>query len=63
MAALIQFHRLVQRCIEAIPECRGASALRALVRAEARRLVPLEMTAAHASRQRSAAAAVVEVPR
>ncbi len=45
--ALQQFDGLVQRCIAAIPDCRGASALRALVRAEARRLVPLEMTAAH----------------
>ena len=52
--ALKQFDGLVQRCIAAIPECRGASALRALVRAEARRLVPLEMTSAHAARRPAA---------
>ncbi|QTN24642.1 polyprenyl synthetase family protein [Rhizobacter sp. AJA081-3] len=57
--ALSQFDGLVQGCIAAIPDCRGASALRALVRAEARRLVPLEMTVAHAGRQRIAAAAEV----
>ena len=50
--AMRQFDGLVRGCIEAIPDCRGASALRALVRAEARRLVPLEMTVAHAGRQR-----------
>ena len=49
--ALRQFEGLVERCIAAIPECRGAHALRALVRAEARRLVPLEMTVAHAARR------------
>lgn len=48
--ALRQFDALVHGCIEAIPACRGADALRALVRAEARRLVPLEMTSAHAAR-------------
>ncbi len=52
--ALRQFEGLVERCIAAIPECRGAHALRALVRAEARRLVPLEMTVAHAARRPAA---------
>ncbi len=48
--ALRQFDTLVRGCIDAIPVCHGAGALRALVRAEARRLVPLEMTTAHAAR-------------
>ena len=56
--ALEQFDWLVHRCIEAIPTCRGAAALRALVRAEARRLVPLEVSEAHAARGQ---AGVIEV--
>ena len=39
-AALAQFEGLVQDAIDAVPACRGSSLLRALVRAEAERLVP-----------------------
>jgi geranylgeranyl diphosphate synthase type II len=39
-AALAQFEGLVQDAIDAVPVCRGSSLLRALVRAEAERLVP-----------------------
>jgi len=38
--AIEYFDRLVERSIEAIPECDGAALLRALVRAESERLVP-----------------------
>lgn len=41
--AIEHFDRLVARAIEAIPKCAGASALRALVRAESERLVPQKM--------------------
>jgi len=39
-AALAQFETLVQQAADAVPDCRGAHLLRALVRAEAERLVP-----------------------
>jgi geranylgeranyl diphosphate synthase type II len=42
-AALAQFEGLVQDAIDAVPACRGSSLLRALVRAEAERLVPPSM--------------------
>ena len=38
--AIRHFEQLVERAIEAIPECRGAPRLRALVRMESERLVP-----------------------
>lgn len=38
--AIAHFDRLVERAIEAIPDCAGAPMLRALVRAESERLVP-----------------------
>lgn len=38
--AIAHFDRLLVRAVEAIPPCAGASALRALVRAESERLVP-----------------------
>jgi len=38
--AIAHFDRLVAAAIEAIPECRGATQLRALVRMESERLVP-----------------------
>ncbi len=38
--AIEYFDRLVERSIEAIPDCDGAALLRALVRAESERLVP-----------------------
>ena len=38
--AIRHFEQLVERAIEAIPECRGAPRLRALVRMESARLVP-----------------------
>ncbi len=41
--AIEHFDGLVARAIEAIPNCAGASALRALVRAESERLVPQKM--------------------
>lgn len=41
--AIEHFDRLVVRAVEAIPKCAGASALRALVRAESERLVPQKM--------------------
>jgi geranylgeranyl diphosphate synthase type II len=39
-AALALFEALVKQAADAVPECRGAPLLRALVRAEAERLVP-----------------------
>lgn len=44
--AIQHFDRLVACAIEAIPPCRGAAALRGLVRAEAERLVPRAWTEA-----------------
>ncbi len=38
--AISHFDQLVERAIQAIPSCAGATALRALVRAESERLVP-----------------------
>ena len=49
-AALAQFEGLVLAAIEAVPECRGAPLLRALVRAEAERLVPPSLRASPALR-------------
>lgn len=42
--AIHHFDRLVARSIEAIPECRGAHRLRALVRMESERLVPMALS-------------------
>jgi geranylgeranyl diphosphate synthase type II len=42
-AALRQFQRLVTAAADAVPACRGAPMLRALVRSEAERLVPKAM--------------------
>jgi geranylgeranyl diphosphate synthase type II len=44
-AAMRYFDTLVRSAVEAVPECRGAPMLRALVRAEAERLVPPAMAA------------------
>ncbi len=49
-AALRQFEGLVQQAIDAVPECRGAPLLRALVRAESERLVPPALRASPAWR-------------
>ncbi len=49
-AALQQFEGLVQQAIDAVPACRGAPLLRALVRAEAERLVPPSLRASPAWR-------------
>ena len=43
--AIQHFDRLVACAVEAIPPCRGASQLRALVRTESERLVPKAMSA------------------
>jgi geranylgeranyl diphosphate synthase type II len=40
LGAVAHFHDLVQRAADAVPDCRGAARLRALVRAESERLVP-----------------------
>jgi geranylgeranyl diphosphate synthase type II len=40
LGAVAHFHQLVERAAAAVPDCRGASRLRALVRAESERLVP-----------------------
>ncbi|MFM2119824.1 MAG: hypothetical protein RL722_1292 [Pseudomonadota bacterium] len=40
IGAVDHFHALVERAVEAVPDCRGAHRLRALVRAESERLVP-----------------------
>ncbi len=40
--ALAHFDRLISRSLEAIPDCKGAEALRRLVRSEAERLLPEE---------------------
>jgi geranylgeranyl diphosphate synthase, type II len=42
--AVAHFDRLVGSAIESVPECAGAESLRALVRNEAERLVPVSMT-------------------
>jgi geranylgeranyl diphosphate synthase, type II len=44
-AALTLFERLVQQAVDAVPACRGAAMLRALVRAESERLVPQSLRA------------------
>jgi geranylgeranyl diphosphate synthase, type II len=44
-AAMALFQRLVEAAASAVPECRGAPMLRALVRAESERLVPPAMFA------------------
>lgn len=44
-AALRHFDALVRSAVEAVPDCRGAPMLRALVRSEAERLVPAKMAA------------------
>jgi geranylgeranyl diphosphate synthase, type II len=49
-AALQQFEALVQDATDAVPECRGAPLLRALVRAESERLVPPSLRASPALR-------------
>jgi geranylgeranyl diphosphate synthase type II len=38
--ALVHFNRLMERTVEAIPECAGAAMLRKIVRLESQRLVP-----------------------
>jgi geranylgeranyl diphosphate synthase type II len=38
--AVLYFERLVQSAVDAVPDCRGASRLRDLVRGEAERLLP-----------------------
>lgn len=40
LGAVAHFQQLVQRAADAVPDCRGAARLRALVRAESERLVP-----------------------
>ena len=40
LGAVAQFQQLVAHAVEAVPDCRGAQRLRALVRAESERLVP-----------------------
>ncbi len=44
--AVLHFRALIAQASDSIPECPGAAALRALVRAEAERLVPVAMTEA-----------------
>lgn len=46
--AIAHFERLVACAVEAVPPCRGAGALRALVRAESERLVPKALIARQA---------------
>lgn len=46
--AITHFERLVACAVEAVPPCRGAGALRALVRAESERLVPKALIARQA---------------
>lgn len=48
--AVEHFDGLVRRAIEAVPACRGAESLRALVRAEAERLVPRSAVAVEVAR-------------
>jgi geranylgeranyl diphosphate synthase type II len=45
LGAVAHFHQLVQRAADAVPDCRGAAHLRALVRAESERLVPAALCA------------------
>lgn len=40
LGAVEHFHSLIQNAADAVPDCRGAKPLRALVRAESERLVP-----------------------
>ena len=44
-AAMRHFDQLVRNAVEAVPECRGAPMLRALVRSESERLVPSHLAA------------------
>ncbi|MFM7848275.1 MAG: polyprenyl synthetase family protein [Rubrivivax sp.] len=44
-AAMRHFDALVRHAVEAVPECRGAPMLRALVRSESERLVPSHLAA------------------
>ena len=44
-AAMRHFDALVRNAVEAVPECRGAPMLRALVRSESERLVPSHLAA------------------
>ncbi|MEI6027305.1 MAG: polyprenyl synthetase family protein [Betaproteobacteria bacterium] len=44
-AAMRHFDTLVRNAVEAVPECRGAPMLRALVRSESERLVPTHLAA------------------
>ena len=44
-AAMRHFDQLVRNAVEAVPECRGAPMLRALVRSESERLVPTHLAA------------------
>ena len=44
-AAMRHFDQLVRNAVEAVPDCRGAPMLRALVRSESERLVPTHLAA------------------
>ena len=44
-SAMRHFDALVRNAVEAVPECRGAPMLRALVRSESERLVPSHLAA------------------
>jgi len=44
-AAMRHFDQLIRNAVEAVPECRGAPMLRALVRSESERLVPTHLAA------------------
>jgi geranylgeranyl diphosphate synthase type II len=44
-AAMRHFDQLVRNAVEAVPECRGAPMLRALVRSESERRVPTHLAA------------------
>ena len=55
--AIAHFNSLVQSAIDAIPACKGEAQLRALVRMEAERLIPKELSDAVISEARSKEAA------
>jgi geranylgeranyl diphosphate synthase type II len=68
VGAVRHFERLVQNAVDAIPECRGAPMLRAMVRMESERLVPkawcenIGELAERAARRAAQAAAASTVP-
>jgi geranylgeranyl diphosphate synthase, type II len=56
LGAVAHFQQLVEHAVAAVPDCRGAARLRALVRAESERLVPAALCDELAQRHAQAVA-------